>query len=45
MGEIRLRADLAEAGVFIDDGLPGKAKNLKTLRLDPGVYNLEGESG
>jgi hypothetical protein len=44
MGEIRLRANLAEADVFIDDGLAGKAKDLKTIWLDPGVYNLKVEA-
>ena len=41
MGEIKLRSSIKDADVFIDDALAGKAKDLKTLWLEPGVYNLK----
>jgi hypothetical protein len=44
MGEIRLRANLPDADVFIDDGLAGKAKDLKAIWLEPGAYNLKVEA-
>lgn len=40
MGEIKLQTDSKDADVFIDDALAGKAKDLKTLWLEPGAYNL-----
>jgi hypothetical protein len=41
MGEIKLLSNLKDADVYIDDGLAGKAKDLKTLWLEPGAYNLK----
>jgi hypothetical protein len=41
MGEIRLLSNLKDADVYIDDGLAGKVKDLKTLWLEPGAYNLK----
>ena len=41
MGEIRLQTNLKDADVFIDDGWAGKVKDLKTLWLEPGAYNLK----
>jgi hypothetical protein len=41
MGEIKLVSNLKDADVYIDDGLAGKVKDLKTLWLEPGAYNLK----
>jgi len=41
MGEIRLRTNLPDSDVFIDEGLAGKAKDLKTIWLEPGAYTLK----
>ena len=45
MGEIKLRSNVADADVFLDNGFAGKAKDLKTMWLDPGAYNLRIEAG
>ena len=44
MGELRLRSNLENADVFLDDGFAGKAKELKTIWLEPGAYNLRVEA-
>lgn len=44
MGELRLRSNLENADVFLDDGFAGKAKELKTMWLEPGAYNLRVEA-
>ncbi len=44
-GEIRLQSDVPEADVYLNDGFAGKAKDLKTIWLDPGAYNLRLEAG
>ncbi len=41
MGEVRLRADLKTAEVFLDGAYAGVADNLKSMWLEPGAYNLE----
>ena len=43
-GEIRLKCSVQEADVYLNDGFAGKAKDLKTLWLDPGAYNLRVQS-
>jgi hypothetical protein len=43
-GEVRFRLNLPEADVYLDDGFAGKAKDLKTMWLEPGAYNLKVES-
>jgi hypothetical protein len=40
MGQIKLRTDRKEAHVFIDGGFAGLAKDLKTIWLDAGVYEI-----
>ena len=40
MGEIKLRATPANAEVYLDDALAGTAKDLKSIWLEPGAYNL-----
>ena len=41
MGEVRLHSNLQDADVFINDGLAGKTKDLKTMWLEPGAYDLK----
>ena len=41
MGEIKLAASDKEASVYLDGAYAGPAHKLKTLWLEPGVYNLE----
>lgn len=43
-GEVRFRLNLPEADVYLDDGFAGKAKDLKTMWLEPGAYNLQVEA-
>jgi len=43
-GEVRLRSNLENADVFIDEGFAGKVKELKTIWLEPGAYNLRVEA-
>jgi hypothetical protein len=45
MGEIKLRSNLEDADVFLNDGFAGKAKELKSIWLEPGAYNLRVEAG
>jgi hypothetical protein len=40
-GKILLQHTAPDALVYIDDGYAGEAAKLKSLRLQPGVYNLE----
>jgi hypothetical protein len=44
MGEVKLRSNPEDADVFLDDGFAGKSKDLKTLWLEPGAYNLRVEA-
>jgi len=44
LGEVKLRSNLENADVFLDDGFAGKAKELKTIWLEPGAYNLSVEA-
>jgi hypothetical protein len=41
MGEIKLRSNLPDADVFLNDAFAGKAKDLKTMWLEPGAYDLK----
>lgn len=41
MGEVKLRSNIQDAEVFLNDGFAGKIKDLKTVWLDPGVYDLK----
>jgi len=41
MGELKLVATDKEASVYIDGAYAGPVRKLKTLWLEPGVYNLE----
>src|SRR6185369_5073140 len=40
-GTVRLKKVDKAASVFINDAYAGLAKDLKTIYLDPGAYNLE----
>lgn len=40
-GEVKLRTARKDAEVFIDGAYAGTARDLGTLWLDPGAYNLE----
>jgi hypothetical protein len=44
LGEVKLRSNLENANVFLDDGFAGKTKELKTIWLEPGAYNLRVEA-
>jgi hypothetical protein len=41
MGQVRLRSDDKQAPVYLDGGYAGLAKDLKTIWLTPGAYDLE----
>lgn len=41
MGEVKLRSSLQDADVFLNDGWAGKARDLKTIWLEPGAYDLK----
>ena len=41
MGEVKLVASDKEASVYIDGAYAGPAHKLKTLWLEPGIYDLE----
>ncbi len=43
-GEVKIRTSSPEADVYLDDAFAGKAKDLKTMWLDPGAYNLKVEA-
>ncbi len=40
-GSVKLRAEPADAEVYIDGAYAGRALDLKTMTLEPGAYNLE----
>jgi hypothetical protein len=40
MGEIRLRTAPEDAEVYLNDAWAGKTKDLKSIWLEPGAYNL-----
>ena len=40
MGEIKLQAEPMTASVFINDAYAGRVQDLKSMSLEPGVYNL-----
>jgi hypothetical protein len=44
MGEIKLQAEPVTASVFINDAYAGRAQDLKSMSLEPGVYNLRIET-
>jgi hypothetical protein len=44
MGEIRLQCGVQDADVYLNDGFAGKAKDLKTMWLEPGAYDLKVEA-
>jgi hypothetical protein len=41
MGQVKLRSDEKLAPVYLDGGYAGVAKDLKTIWLTPGAYDLE----
>ena len=41
MGQVKLRADVKDAEVFLDGAYAGAASERKSMWLDPGAYNLE----
>jgi len=44
MGEIKLQAEPMTASVFINDAYAGRVQDLRSISLEPGVYNLRVES-
>ena len=44
MGEIRLQAEPMTASVFINDAYAGRVQDLRSISLEPGVYNLRIET-
>jgi hypothetical protein len=44
MGEIKLQADPTTASVFINDAYAGRVQDLRSMSLEPGVYNLRIET-
>jgi len=44
MGEIKLQAEPATASVFINDAYAGRVQDLRSMWLEPGVYNLKIET-
>lgn len=40
MGEIKLQAEPVTASVFINDAYAGQVQDLRSMSLEPGVYNL-----
>ena len=45
MGEVKLKLDEKDAGVFLDSAYAGTAAKLRTMWLQPGAYTLEVRSG
>jgi hypothetical protein len=47
MGEVKLKSTSGDAVVLIDGAYAGEAKKLKSMWLEPGVYNVEvrGDAG
>jgi hypothetical protein len=41
MGEVKIISEAKEAAVLIDGAFAGLAKDLKTVWLEPGAYNIE----
>jgi hypothetical protein len=44
MGEIKLQAEPMTASVFINDAYAGQVRDLRSVSLEPGVYNLRIET-
>ncbi len=44
MGEVKIKTVLPDADVYLDDGFAGVAKDLKSMWLEPGAYNLKLEA-
>jgi hypothetical protein len=44
MGEIKLQAEPMTASVFINDAYAGRVQDLRSMSLEPGVYNLRIET-
>jgi len=44
MGEIKLQAEPVTASVFINDAYAGRVQDLRSISLEPGVYNLRIET-
>jgi hypothetical protein len=44
MGEIKLQAEPMTASVFINDAYAGQVQDLRSISLEPGVYNLRIEA-
>jgi hypothetical protein len=44
MGEIKLQAEPITASVFINDAYAGRVQDLRSMSLEPGVYNLRIEA-
>ena len=44
MGEIKLQAEPMTASVFINDAYAGRVQDLRSISLEPGVYNLRIET-
>lgn len=44
LGEIKLQAEPVTASVFINDAYAGRAQDLRSIWLEPGVYNLKIET-
>lgn len=45
MGEVKLKEASRDADVYLDGAYAGTAQKLKSMWLEPGVYNLELRSG
>jgi hypothetical protein len=45
LGEVRLKSPTADAQIFINGSLAGRAHDLKKFYLAPGTYNLEQRAG
>ena len=45
MGEVKIQTSHKTAWVYLDGALAGRADYLKSMWLDPGVYNLEMRDG
>jgi hypothetical protein len=41
LGEVKLKSTAGDAMVLIDGAYAGEARKLKSMWLEPGVYNLE----
>ncbi len=45
MGEVKIQTSNKTAWVYLDGALAGRADHLRSMWLDPGVYNLEVRDG